>query len=65
MNPVYENIWGDESVGYRITPSWLIPPQLISSIIIGYLCLGIENDKEKIVNLDLKKFIIKLVGGKK
>ena len=36
VNPKPESIWGDEPVRYQTVPSWLVPPQLISSLITRY-----------------------------
>lgn len=38
INPAYEHIWGEREVRYEITPSWLVPPQLIANIITAYIC---------------------------
>lgn len=36
--PEYEHIWGDDDVRYRITPSYLIPPDFISNMIVNFVC---------------------------
>ena len=63
VNPTPDTIWGDDEVTYTHTPSWLIPPQLIANIIVGFICDGYKAKDEQIVHLNLKGFIDKILGG--
>lgn len=43
-SPNFNNVWGEDQVGYRITPSYLIPPDLISTLIINFICYEMHQD---------------------
>jgi len=55
ISPNYSNIWGDEPTTYTITPSFVVPPQFLASVITLYICLNLSLP-EKIINLDLSNF---------
>ena len=59
VNPSEKSVWtAEERRGYRITPSWLVPPQVIASVITTYLCCPeIQIKKEKIININIKELI--------
>jgi hypothetical protein len=67
LNPTPESIWGDDEVTYQHTPSWLIPPQIIASIITGYI-LNYDPTanllaEERIIHFNLNDYFDKLLGG--
>lgn len=46
-HPVMEDVWGvGEPVRYRTTPSYLVPPVIIASLIINYICYEMWRDLE-------------------
>jgi len=52
-------IWNDdEQIRYRITPSWLIPPQFLANVITLYLCCDdVKIDDEIVKTFNIKKVI--------
>lgn len=64
INPNYNDIFGDEPVRYTITPSYLVPPQLIANIITLYVTTPyIQTDKEIIKTFDVRDIITKFIMG--
>ena len=63
VNPRPESVWGDGPVTYTVTPSWLVPPQLIANIITAYICSGMNYEKEHIATFTVSEKIKKLIGG--
>jgi len=59
VNPSPDSVWGDGETTYTVTPSWLVPPQIIASLITMYICC--KNyymfDKEIIKTLDIRDLI--------
>ena len=56
INPKYDSIWGEERVTYTITPSFLVPPQFLASLITLYICCPeIRCSSEKITTFDIRK----------
>jgi len=63
-NPDFSDIYGDEDVRYRVTPSYLIAPQFIAACITNFICLehgkrieqlGVkECCKEQVITFDFK-----------
>ena len=54
-----EAIWGDTGgrASYTITPSWLVPPQLIANLITAYLCTNYKTDKTIVKNFNVKDIL--------
>ncbi len=56
FNPNLDSVWGDGPVEYTVTPSWLVPPQLIANLITLYLCSpefkGDREEKIKTINVN-------------
>lgn len=48
ISPDLEKIWGDSEVRYEVTPSFLVPPQLIGALITYYLCKPEMEEEESI-----------------
>jgi hypothetical protein len=42
--PNLDNIFGDEDVRYRITPSYLVPPVFIAATMINYMCVELPRE---------------------
>lgn len=42
--PNLSEVWGSEDIRYQVTPSYLIPPDLISTIIINYICYEMHHN---------------------
>ena len=38
FNPKPGSVWGDAPARYTITPSYVVPPQLIATLITAYIC---------------------------
>ena len=38
FNPKPGTVWGDAPARYTVTPSYVVPPQLISNLITAYIC---------------------------
>lgn len=49
INPKLNSIWGDERAGYTITPSWLVPPALIATLICGYITMPNNKFKKEVI----------------
>tara|TARA_Y100000310_G_scaffold83971_3_gene80644 strand:+ start:1779 stop:2621 length:843 start_codon:yes stop_codon:yes gene_type:complete len=64
INPSDNSVFGKGATGYQITPSWLIPPRLISTIILTYVMASRPRTKEFIHNINLKGLITKLLEVK-
>lgn len=62
VKPDYSKIWGSDRVRYSVTPSWLIPPVFIASIIVSFICFKLDI-KETIKTFDLKNFIMEVLNG--
>lgn len=62
VKPNLKNVWGETQMVYTTTPSFLIPPQLIASLITLYLCcpdLNFKGEKIKTFSvLDMFKKIM-------
>jgi len=56
INPRYQSVWGEEQVTYTVTPSFLVPPQFLASLITLYIvCPEIHRSQEKISTFDIRK----------
>jgi hypothetical protein len=73
FNPNPEHIWGDDTpVRYTITPSYIVPPQLIANLIVAYICgkNGMRNPvardgKECITSFSINKLLTRLMKTKR
>jgi len=66
INRNLDTVWGDEPVTYTITPSWLVPPQFLASIITLYVCVpSMQINTEKIFSFDMRDLIKILEKGLK
>ncbi len=65
MNPNYESIWGDEHVTYTTVPSYVVPPQLLASLITLYITSPEARvETEKTFTIDIREIISELMGVK-
>ena len=64
INPSSLSVWGESATGYTITPSWLVPPRIISDIILIYVMTSKPRKKEYIHSINLKSLITKLLEVK-
>jgi hypothetical protein len=64
INPSSLSVWGESATGYTITPSWLVPPRIISDIILIYVMTSKPRKKEYIHSINLKSLIAKLLEVK-
>ena len=49
LNRKAGSVWGDEPTRYTVSPSWLVPPQFIASLVCLYLCTDLkENLKDEL-----------------
>lgn len=39
VNPNYKKIFGDEPIRYSVTPSYIIPPQILAAAITNWVCV--------------------------
>ncbi len=63
INPQKRSIWGDEPVRYTITPSFVVPPQIIASFITLYLCVPeLQTEKEIIRSFDIRELFKQVMG---
>jgi len=63
-NPNYENIWGDADTEYETVPSFIAPPQFVSSIITTIACVPeLRNDEEQYTSGDMKELITDLLDN--
>jgi len=66
INRNLDTVWGDEPVRYTVTPSWLVPPQFLASIITLYVCVpSMQINTEKIFSFDMRDLIKILEKGLK
>ena len=71
VKPDYKNIFGTGPTGYTITPSFVIPPVIIASLIVGYETCekwqrgGSTNMDDVTFNFDVKKLVRKLAAKKR
>lgn len=64
MNRTPNKIWGDAPVRYTVTPSWLVPPQFLASLITLYICCPeCRTEKEEVISFDIRDVFKKLGGG--
>ena len=62
INPNYDNIFGDEPVRYTVTPSYLVPPQLIATLIALYITTEyIQTNREVIKTFDVRDIITEFI----
>jgi len=54
FNPKPQSVWGNGPSWYETTPSWLVPPQIVSSLVTLYLCT-MNYDSEKIITIDVRE----------
>jgi len=60
INPHYDSVWDDEpQVGYRTVPSYLVPPQLIASIIVDMVVnkYDILYSDDLVITFDVKDIL--------
>lgn len=61
-NPNYEEIWGDEDTEYETVPSFIAPPQFVSSIITTIVCSPeLRTEEEHIASGNMKELVEELV----
>ena len=57
--PDYKHVWGEDTVTYRVTPSCLIAPDLISTLIVNFIWFEMRYNMdvrvEEIVTFDVKR----------
>ena len=64
--PHYEEIWGEGIVRYNVTPSYIVPPMIISAVITNFVCYEMHHDesvrKEDVITFDVRNLttILKL-----
>jgi hypothetical protein len=63
INPDYSKVWGDEPVRYTVTPSFVVPPQFLATLITLYLCCPEvrKEDKEVVVSTDIREVFNKIL----
>jgi len=61
INPQNKTVWGEERVTYTITPSYVVPPQLIANLITLYLTSDIKIEKEIIKTFDVRNLFRKVM----
>jgi len=68
INPSGNAVWG-EGNGYSIIPSWLVPPKIISTIIVTYImCVDNKRTEEYFYNFNVSEMvsdILKVKEGEK
>jgi hypothetical protein len=64
VNPSGDSIFGEGNNGYTVTPSWLIPPVMIASIITTYLFATWEEENEIIQNINIADLISDVINSK-
>lgn len=61
LNPRPGTVWGaGRSGGYRTVPSWVVPPQLIASLLVGTVtsCRElVEQGEEKVVSFKVEELV--------
>lgn len=61
LNRKPKTVWGDGQVTYTVTPSWLVPPQLLANLITLYLCCPeIQENEEKVITFDVRELFNKI-----
>jgi hypothetical protein len=60
INPNFKKVFGPESTGYTIIPSYAMVPQVLAAVIVNYICAEKHQDREKIINVDFKTLTRKL-----
>jgi molybdopterin/thiamine biosynthesis adenylyltransferase len=56
-HPNYDCIFGDINGGYRIIPSWVGTPMVVTGICLHYLCMSRSDEIERIVSFDVKDIL--------
>jgi hypothetical protein len=60
FNPT-EVPWGEETNGYRVVPSYLVPPQLLANLLTEIITSGkFPKENDKIVTLNTEEILKKL-----
>lgn len=62
--PNPRTVWGDEPAPYTITPSWLIPAQLIANIITSYIMDYSPEKKEIVKTFTVNSLLKNILNGK-
>jgi hypothetical protein len=63
-NPDYDQIWGDEDTEYETVPSFIAPPQFLSSIVTSIVCSPeLRTEEEQYTTHDMREVIRDLLGG--
>jgi len=63
-NPNYEDIWGDEQTEYETVPSFIAPPQFVSSIITTITCTPeLRDGEEQYSTGDMRQLIEDLLDN--
>lgn len=62
VKPDYSKIWGSDRVRYSVTPSWLVPPIFIASIIVSFVCFKLDLP-ETIKTFDLKQEVLNVINN--
>jgi len=68
FNPNPDSIWGEGVTRYTVTPSYVVPPQLIANLITAYICGKnslrgevAKNGLEKITNFSISKMLSDMI----
>jgi len=56
LNPRGDTVWGDEPVRYTTVPSFLVPPQLLASLITLYIVTE-RTDREEVITFDVREVL--------
>lgn len=58
LQPELKHIWGEEDSPYTITPSYVVVPSVIASMIVNHVCVeNYKTKKESIMNIDFKTLV--------
>lgn len=64
INPKPESIWGDEPTRYEITPSYVVPPQFLASMITLYLTTNdLWRERQQIKNTNMIEVFNQIMRG--
>jgi len=67
FNPHHKTIhvWStvDAPNGYTVTPSWLVPPQLVANLVTYMICREMLPTEEKIVTFSVKDIVENIILG--
>jgi len=64
LNPREETVWGEEPVRYTTVPSFLVPPQLLASLITLYIVTE-RTEEEEVITFDVREVLGWLEGERR